>query len=265
MLFGTHSLAGHLAAGRPAARPDEAGPRTLFVTDHDLWPSSPTCSSSCMSPRALKHQFIDRDDVLARMIPLPAPRDRRRREPRRLPRPGLGAAVAAGRRGRRAAGLDRRQGRLAASRFTSSMSGEAFTGGFKRWDAEIHFDPEGPRRTPSVAATIDVASAATGNADRDQPCRPTTGSGRSQLPTRDLRRAPASRPWAAAAIQAAGVLTIRGVAQAADPALHARHHRGHGEDERRQVALNRLAFGVGQGEWRRPTTVAGRRDGERRH
>src|SRR5690349_17692260 len=51
--------------------------------------------------------------------------------------------------------------------FASSFSGTAFTGSFRRWNAQIRFDPvnlAGSR----VLATIDMGSANTGSPDRDQ-------------------------------------------------------------------------------------------------
>ncbi|HEY2177251.1 MAG TPA: YceI family protein, partial [Caulobacteraceae bacterium] len=52
-------------------------------------------------------------------------------------------------------------------RFSSSFNGDAFSGSFSRWSADIRFDPA-DLAASSVTATIDVASAATGDADRDQ-------------------------------------------------------------------------------------------------
>ena len=65
-------------------------------------------------------------------------------------------------------------------RFTSSMAGEGFSGGFRRWDADIRFDPANLAAS-SVTARFEVASVTTGNADRDQ-----------ALPTATFFNAPAS-------------------------------------------------------------------------
>ena len=131
-------------------------------------------------------------------------------------------------------------------RFTSSMAGESFTGAFRRWDAAIRFDPANLAGS-SVAADIDVASAVTGNPDRDQ-----------ALPTATFLDAPA-HPHATFVVhgftalgggryQAVGVLTLRGVAKPLtlpfSLAITGSQARMTGS-----VAINRLAFGVGQGEW----------------
>ena len=57
----------------------------------------------------------------------------------------------------------------AASRlsFRGSFGGESFDGTFRRWDADIAFDPKalGASR---VSVTVDLASAVTGDPTRDQ-------------------------------------------------------------------------------------------------
>ena len=131
-------------------------------------------------------------------------------------------------------------------RFTSSMAGESFGGVFRRWDATIRFDPANLAAS-SVTADIDVASATTANADRDQ-----------ALPTATFFDAPA-HPHATFVARgftvvgpgryaAAGILTLRGVAKPVTLpftlAIAGAQAKMVGA-----VAINRLAFGVGQGEW----------------
>ena len=136
--------------------------------------------------------------------------------------------------------------------FASSMAGEGFTGAFRRWDADIRFDPANLAAS-SVTATIDVASVASGNADRDQ-----------ALPTDTFLDAPAfpkatfvARHFSALGggkYQADGVLTLRGISKPLSLpftlAIEGAQAKMTG-----QVAINRLAFGVGQGEWKAVTTI----------
>src|SRR6185437_9525053 len=142
----------------------------------------------------------------------------------------------------------------AASRltFSSSVSGAAFTGVFKTWDAVIHFDPKDPAHA-DVAATIDIGSARTGNGDRD-----------AELPSQDWfwtshfpRATFVAHGFTAAGpgrYTAAGVLTIRGVAKPLTlPFTLA--ITGAAAKMNASVQLNRLAFGVGQGEWKATDTV----------
>jgi polyisoprenoid-binding protein YceI len=139
-----------------------------------------------------------------------------------------------------------------ALRFSSSMGGEAFSGAFRRWDADIRFDPA-DLAASSVTATIDVASAATGSPDRDQ-----------ALPTDAFFDAPAFPRATFVAhgftalgggrYQASGVLTLRGVSK---PLVLPFTLATQGAQAKMagQVAINRLAFGVGQGEFKATTAI----------
>ncbi len=51
--------------------------------------------------------------------------------------------------------------------FQGAMNGQAFTGGFSRWDAKIAFDPNNPTAS-KVTAVIDTGSAKTGDETRDE-------------------------------------------------------------------------------------------------
>jgi polyisoprenoid-binding protein YceI len=136
--------------------------------------------------------------------------------------------------------------------FSSSVSGQAFTGAFSKWDAVIHFDA-GDLAHSDVAATIYLASAATGSGDRD-----------ALLPDEDwfwVNHFPKAtfvakgfRSLGGGRYAAPGVLTLRGVAKPLTLpftlAISGATARMSGK-----VDLNRLAFGVGQGEWTATDTV----------
>jgi polyisoprenoid-binding protein YceI len=137
-------------------------------------------------------------------------------------------------------------------RFTSRYGGQSFRGLFRSWNADIRFDPANLAAS-SVTVTIDPASAATGDADRDQ-----------ALPT-DAFLAAAKFPHAVYAshtfkslgggrYQTLGTLTLRGVAQplALPFTLAITGAKAH---MTAQLAINRLAFGVGQDEWRKTDVV----------
>ena len=51
--------------------------------------------------------------------------------------------------------------------FVGKMNGEAFSGNFSRWNAQIVFDPN-DLLASQVTATIDMASAKTGDQIRDE-------------------------------------------------------------------------------------------------
>ncbi|MEI9965761.1 MAG: YceI family protein [Caulobacteraceae bacterium] len=78
--------------------------------------------------------------------------------------------------------------------FRSSFGGQAFEGTFRRWDANIVFDPKALAASKAVV-TVDVASAATG----DQNPRRGHPDGRlvrrGALPARDLHDPKLQGPW----------------------------------------------------------------------
>jgi polyisoprenoid-binding protein YceI len=75
----------------------------------------------------------------------------------------LGAALAAG--DAAAAGYSARAG--SSLTFATAYDGERIDGAFSRFDATVHFDPAAPARC-RFDVTIDLASAATGHAERDE-------------------------------------------------------------------------------------------------
>ena len=137
-------------------------------------------------------------------------------------------------------------------KFSSSLGGEAFSGVFRRWSADIRFDPADLAHS-SVAVTVGVASANTANSDRDQ-----------ALPTPaffDAVRFPratfVARSFTAAGPSrylASGVLTLRGVSRPLTLPFTLVISGGTAKMSG-QVAINRLAFGVGQNEWKATTTL----------
>ena len=137
-------------------------------------------------------------------------------------------------------------------RFSSSMGGEAFSGVFRRWDADIRFDPADLAHS-SVAVTVDTASANTANSDRDQALPTPAFFNTAAFPkatyvARSFMAAGPSR------YVAAGVLTMRGVAKLLTLPFTL-VISGPAAKMSGQVAINRLAFGVGQNEWKATTTL----------
>lgn len=137
--------------------------------------------------------------------------------------------------------------------FTGQQTGAPFTGSFKSWTAAIDFDPAHPE-AGHVAASIDVASAATGDPQKDE-----------ALPTPDwfdaadfgkaTFDATGFTPKGGDAFETSGKLTLRGVSKSVvlpftltitgDQA----HAIGHAK-------LVRTDFGVGQGAWTSADYVA---------
>ena len=131
--------------------------------------------------------------------------------------------------------------------FQGAMNGQAFNGTFKRWSAQIVFDPKALAASKAVV-TVNVASAATGDADRDQAI-PTDDwfaadkFAQATFVSRDFRDLGGGK------YVADGDLTVRGVKKPVTLpftlAISGDTARMNGA-----IVLNRTAFGVGQGQWK---------------
>ncbi len=142
----------------------------------------------------------------------------------------------------------------AASRvgFRAAMGGEAFEGRFTRWDARIAFDPANLKGS-KIVALIDLASATTGEATRDE-----------ALPSSDwfdVKRHPRAI-FTSTAIAGAGPgryvatgdLTLRGLTKRVALPFQLQIS---GPNARAVASLpiDRTAFGIGQGQFRTGATV----------
>lgn len=228
---------------------------------------------------ALKHQFIDRDGVLARMAPfLPAPQARP--EPRLSPGRGAalwGAAVVAvavvaalgWMAGRPATGLGPAEAPAAAaapaagpaepvspgtatawrvdpqaSRITFSgvHAGAPFTGRFERWEAQIWFDPADLAGSKAVA-DIATGSARTGDATQEGSLGSAEWLDPAGFPTARFE-ATAFRALGGDRYEAEGTLTLK---EQTVPVTLAFTYRREGEVARVEgtTTLDRTAFDLG--------------------
>ena len=143
----------------------------------------------------------------------------------------------------------------AASRLTfrGAVSGQTFDGVFKKWDAQIAFDPANLKAS-HAAVTIDIGSVVTGDPTRDQ-----------MLPTPDWfasQKFPQAAFVTTAITQtgpgrylATGDLRIRGaVRHVAMPFTLAIVKDVANMDG--ALTIDRRQFGVGQGQFSTPDTVA---------
>jgi polyisoprenoid-binding protein YceI len=137
-------------------------------------------------------------------------------------------------------------------RFTSSFNGAAFTGSFSRWSADIRFDPANLAAS-SVTATIDTASAASGDADRDQALPTDAFLAAAKFP-RATYAAHAFKALGGGRYEAIGELTLRGVTKPLTLPFTLTIAGGQARMNA-TMALNRLAFGVGQDEWRKTDAI----------
>jgi cytochrome b561/polyisoprenoid-binding protein YceI len=139
--------------------------------------------------------------------------------------------------------------------FTTAWSGQAVQGRFDRWRADILFGPEALDRS-SVTVTIDVGSAKTGDAQRDE-----------VLPSGDWFDA-AAHPQAVFAAKrfektgtdhyvAHGTLELRGVKRPLDLPFKLTI-AGDQATVSGAASLDRTAFGVGQGEFAATDQIPGK-------
>ncbi|HLI67113.1 MAG TPA: YceI family protein [Caulobacteraceae bacterium] len=137
--------------------------------------------------------------------------------------------------------------------FAGKMNDDSFTGGFSRWSADIAFDPK-QLSASRVTVTIDVASASTGDADRDQAIPGADWFAAHQFPKATFT-ATQFKDLGGGRYEAIGDLAIRGVHR---PVTLPFTLAIAGDKARMTgaVTLNRTAFGIGQGKWRTGDVVA---------
>jgi len=138
---------------------------------------------------------------------------------------------------------------MAASKlgFTGAMNGQAFNGVFSRWDVQIAFDPK-DLAASHVIATIDMSSARTGDQTRDEALPSADWFSVKAYPKATFvsRRITAAGPGR---YIAQGELTLRGVTRPVSLPF-ALAITGDAAKMTGSVALDRSAFGVGQGQWK---------------
>jgi polyisoprenoid-binding protein YceI len=135
--------------------------------------------------------------------------------------------------------------------FTAVQQGARFPGGFERFGGTVRFDPA--TTTGRIDATVDVASVDTGNPERDGILRTAEWFASAQFPqarfvaTRFRREADG--------FLADGTLTLR---DAARPAVLRFRFAPAADGSARltgSLAVRRLDFGIGRGEWTDTTYV----------
>jgi polyisoprenoid-binding protein YceI len=130
--------------------------------------------------------------------------------------------------------------------FQGRMNGAVFNGVFHRWSADIAFDPKNLAHS-KASVTIDVGSAVTGDADRDQ-ALPTADWFSAQRFPKATFVTSAFKDLGGGRYQATGDLAIRGVHKPVSlpftVAISGDTARMNGA-----LVLNRTAFGIGQGRW----------------
>ncbi|PTD16795.1 polyisoprenoid-binding protein [Sphingomonas fennica] len=138
--------------------------------------------------------------------------------------------------------------------FQGTVSGAAFTGAFRRWDASIRFDPRALAQS-SVLATISMGSATTGDPSRDSALPGGDWFAVQSFP-RATFEAHGFKALGGNRFQTSGTLTIRNVQRPLSFPfqLDVAGTRAH---MRATIAIDRRAFGVGQGQYASTDLVGG--------
>ena len=137
-------------------------------------------------------------------------------------------------------------------RFSSSVGGAPFTGSFGSWNAAIRFDPKNLAGS-SVTVRIDMASARTGAAERDEALPGGDWFATAKFAQANFT-ATSFKDLGGGRYQALGSLTIRGTSR---PLAVTFKLAITGDQARMSgtAVVDRHAFGIGQGQFAAADTV----------
>ncbi|OYU68960.1 MAG: cytochrome B [Alphaproteobacteria bacterium PA2] len=139
--------------------------------------------------------------------------------------------------------------------FTTSWGGEAIAGRFEKFDADIVFGPDALKDS-KVKVAIDLSSAVTGDAQRDQSLPAADWFDAATHPTAIFTASRFEKTGEGRFI-AHGKLSLRGVTQPLDLPFRLRI-----EGDRAHMSgvttIDRTVFGVGQGEWKATDQIPAR-------
>ena len=137
--------------------------------------------------------------------------------------------------------------------FSVIWSAEPLNGEFKKWSADIDFDPADLAHS-HVTALIQTGSLVTDYPDGDEGLKGVLGFAVDRFPTARFEAA-SFRRQADGSIVADGRLTIRGITKPVALPFKLAIQGGKAHMTGRTTVL-RTDFGVGQGEWAAPQPVA---------
>jgi polyisoprenoid-binding protein YceI len=136
--------------------------------------------------------------------------------------------------------------------FASSFGGDGFNGGFRKWDAAIRFDPANLAGS-SVTAIIDMTSGFSGDPDRDASLPGTAWFAAKAYP-KAVFKSTSFKALGGTRYEATGTLTLRGVSKPLTLPFTL-VITGDQAKMNATVGISRLAFGVGQNEWKTTEVV----------
>lgn len=137
--------------------------------------------------------------------------------------------------------------------FVSKQLGVPVEGRFKKFDAQIAFDPKNAA-AGKVAFTIDTASAAIGDPDTDRELAKPEWFGVAQFPQATFQST-AIKALGAGKFEVSGKLSIKGNARDVVVPV-ALTQAGGTSTAIGSFTIKRLAFSIGGGDWSDPSLVA---------
>lgn len=136
--------------------------------------------------------------------------------------------------------------------FTGMQETSAFQGSFKKFTVDVDFDPNHPEQG-KIAATIDIASATTGDGEKDGMLPQSDWFDTSKFPQAQFASSHI-RKTGPNAYEAQGTLTIKGIAKPVTLPFtlvqDGNHWRAQGK-----TTLLRTDFHIGEGQWSDDKTV----------
>lgn len=137
--------------------------------------------------------------------------------------------------------------------FTAQYSGTAIDGSFARWDSRIVFDPEDLPGS-SIKVTIDLSSVQTGDGERDDMLKGESFFGTATNPNAQFAST-SIRESGAGRYVANGTLSLHGKTRPMAVRFNLKID-GNRATASGTASLQRLSFGVGQGEWSSTDQIA---------
>ncbi|MGL5001470.1 MAG: YceI family protein, partial [Casimicrobium sp.] len=137
--------------------------------------------------------------------------------------------------------------------FVSKQMGVPVDGKFKKFDAQMNFDPKNPQ-TSKVSFTVDLASADIGNAETERELTKPGWFDTSKFPQATFASS-AIKSLGGGKFEVTGKLAIKGNAR--DVVVPVAVTQAGGlSTARGEFVLKRLDFKIGDGEWNDPSLVA---------
>lgn len=137
--------------------------------------------------------------------------------------------------------------------FTSKQMGVPVDGRFKKFDAQVAFDPKKPEAA-KIGFTIELASVALGVAETEAEIAKPDWFDTKKFPQASFQSA-AVKPLGAGKFEVAGKLTIKGASQNVVVPV-ALAQSGAATTATGAFTIKRLAFKIGDGDWKDTSMVA---------